>query len=94
MQNYELMLLLNPNAVDEVDIFLASLEKLIKENKGSLVNTKLLGKRQLAYPINNMNYANYVRLDVELNTDTLQLLEEKFKFDQNVFRHLTVKVEQ
>ena len=71
-----------------------SLEKLIKENKGSLVNTKLLGKRQLAYPINNMNYANYVHLDVELNTDTLQLLEEKFKFDQNVFRHLTVKVEQ
>ena len=94
MQNYELMLLLNPNAVDEVDIFLASLEKLIKENKGSLVNTKLLGKRQLAYPINNMNYPNYVHLDVELNTDTLQLLEEKFKFDQNVFRHLTVKVEQ
>ena len=63
-------------------------------DKGSLVNTKLLGKRQLAYPINNMNYANYVHLDVELNTDTLQLLEEKFKFDQNVFRHLTVKVEQ
>ena len=94
MQNYELMLLLNPNAVDEVDIFLASLEKLIKENKGSLVNTKLLGKRQLAYPINNMIYENYVHLDVELNTDTLQLLEEKFKFDQNVFRHLTVKVEQ
>ena len=94
MQNYELMLLLNPNAVDEVDIFLASLEKLIKETKGSLVNTKLLGKRQLAYPINNMNYANYVHLDVELNNDTLQLLEEKFKFDQNVFRHLTVKVEQ
>ena len=94
MQNYELMLLLNPNAVDEVDIFLASLEKLIKENKGSLVNTKLLGKRQLAYPINNMNDANYGHLDVELNSDTLELLEEKFKFDQNVFRHLTVKVEQ
>jgi ribosomal protein S6 len=41
-----------------------------------------------------MNYANYVHLDVELNTDTLEILEEKFKFDQNVFRHLTVKVEQ
>ena len=45
----------------------------------------------MAYPINNMNYANYVHLDVELN-DTLQLLEEKFKFDQNVFRHLTVRL--
>ena len=94
MQNYELMLLLNPNTVDEVDVFLTSLEKIIKENKGNLVNTKLLGKRQLAYPINNMNYANYVHLDVELKTGTLEVLEEKFKFDQNVFRHLTVKVDQ
>ena len=50
MQNYELMLLLNPNAVDEVDIFLASLEKLIKENKGSLVNTKPVSYTHLTLP--------------------------------------------
>lgn len=92
MQNYELMLLLNPNTVDEVDVFLTSLEKIIKENKGNLVNTKLLGKRQLAYPINNMNYANYVHLDVNIEPETLDLLEEKFRFDQNVFRHLTIKL--
>ena len=61
-------------------------------NKGDLIDTKLLGKRQLAYPINNMNYANYVHLDVNVEPETLNLLEEKFKFDQNVFRHLTVKL--
>ena len=60
MQNYELMLLLNPNTMDEVDQFLDDLKKIIQENKGDLVDTKLLGKRQLAYPINNMNYANYI----------------------------------
>ena len=92
MQNYELMLLLNPNTMDEVDEFLDDLKKIIQENKGDLVDTKLLGKRQLAYPINNMNYANYVHLDVNIEPETLPILEEKFRYDQNVFRHLTVKL--
>jgi len=92
MQNYELMLLLNPNAMDEVDDFLKGLEDIIKGDKGDLVEKKLLGKRQLAYPINNMNYANYVHLDIKVNSETLKMLEEKFRYDQNVFRHLTVKI--
>ena len=92
MQNYELMLLLNPNATDEVDEFLNDLKKIIVKNKGNLVDTKLLGKGQLAYPINNMNYANYIHLDVKIEPETLNILEEKFKYDQNVFRHLTVKL--
>ena len=86
------MLLLNPNTMDEVDDFISSLKKLISDNKGDLIDTKLLGKRQLAYPINNMNYANYIHLDVNLEPETLDLLEEKFRFDQSVFRHLTVKL--
>ena len=92
MQNYELMLLLNPNAMDEVDDFLKGLEDIIKGDKGDLFEKKLLGKRQLAYPINNMNYANYVHLDIKVNSETLTTLEEKFRYDQNVFRHLTVKI--
>ena len=78
--------------MDEVEDFISSLKKLISDNKGDLIDTKLLGKRQLAYPINNMNYANYVHLDVNIEPETLDLLEEKFRFDQNVFRHLTVKL--
>lgn len=92
MQKYELMLLLNPNTMDEVDDFIDGLKKVITDNKGELVDTKLLGKRQLAYPINNMNYANYVHLDVNVEPETLNLLEEKFRYDQHVFRHLTVKL--
>ena len=38
MQKYELMLLLNPNTMDEVDDFISSLEKLISDNKGDLKN--------------------------------------------------------
>ena len=92
MQNYELMLLMNPNISDEVDEILGNIKKTISDNKGELEEVKLLGKRQLAYPINNMNYANYVHLNAKINADTLVVLEEMFKFEQNIFRHLTVKI--
>jgi small subunit ribosomal protein S6 len=92
MQNYELMLLMNPNISDEVDEILDNIKKTISDNKGELEEVKLLGKRQLAYPINNMNYANYVHLNAKINADTLVVLEEMFKFEQNIFRHLTVKI--
>jgi small subunit ribosomal protein S6 len=92
MQNYELMLLMNPNISDEVDEILDNIKKTISDNKGELEEVKLLGKRQLAYPINNMNYANYVHLNAKINAETLVVLEEMFKFEQNIFRHLTVKI--
>ena len=92
MQNYELMLLMNPNISDEVDEILDNIKKTISGNKGELEEVKLLGKRQLAYPINNMNYANYVHLNAKINAETLVVLEEMFKFEQNIFRHLTVKI--
>jgi small subunit ribosomal protein S6 len=92
MQNYELMLLMNPNISDEVDEILDNIKKTISDNKGKLEEVKLLGKRQLAYPINNMNYANYVHLNAKINAETLVVLEEMFKFEQNIFRHLTVKI--
>jgi small subunit ribosomal protein S6 len=92
MQNYELMLLMNPNISDEVDEILDNIKKTISDNKGELEGVKLLGKRQLAYPINNMNYANYVHLNAKINAETLVVLEEMFKFEQNIFRHLTVKI--
>jgi small subunit ribosomal protein S6 len=92
MQNYELMLLMNPNISEEVDEILDNIKKTISDNKGELEEVKLLGKRQLAYPINNMNYANYVHLNAKINAETLVVLEEMFKFDQNIFRHLTVKI--
>ena len=92
MQNYELMLLMNPNISDEVDEILDNIKSTISDSKGKLEEVKLLGKRQLAYPINNMNYANYVHLNAKINAETLGVLEEMFKFEQNIFRHLTVKI--
>ena len=82
------MLLINPNIGDEMDSLLDSIQKVISDNKGELTDTKILGKRQLAYPINNMNFANYVHLDLKIDK------KENYRtdIDQDVYRHLTVKI--
>lgn len=54
MQNYELMLLLNPNAMDEVDDFLKGLEDIIKGDKGDLVEKKIARKKTTC--ISNQQY--------------------------------------
>ena len=55
MQNYELMLLLNPNTMDEVDEFLDDLKKIIQENKGDLVEiTTPSGKKN--FEIKDVKY--------------------------------------
>ena len=59
MQNYELMLLLNPNTTDEVDVFLDELKNIIQENKGELVDTKLLGKRQTKVAKQSRNFDSF-----------------------------------
>ena len=41
MQNYELMLLINPNIGDEMDSLLGSIQKVISDNKGELTDTKI-----------------------------------------------------
>ena len=53
-KNYELMLLLNPNFTDQVDTFLSKITDEIVDKKGEVIEIKQLGKRQLAYPIQNM----------------------------------------
>ena len=73
---HELMLLINPNIGDEMDSLLSSIQKVISDNKGELTDTKILGKRQLAYPINNMNFANYVHLDLKIDKKLYRLLKK------------------
>lgn len=93
-KNYELMLLLNPNFTDQVDAFLSKITDEIVDKKGEVLEIKQLGKRQLAYPIQNMTFANYIHLNIKIESNVLKTLENMFKFDENIFRYLTVKIAQ
>ena len=92
MRHYEIVFMVHPDQSEQVPGMLERYSNIVKQGGGQIHRTEDWGRRQLAYPINNMNYANYVHLDVKIEPETLNILEEKFKYDQNVFRHLTVKL--
>jgi len=51
------------------------------------------GRRQLAYPIQKIHKAHYVLMNVECGQDVLKELENGFKFNDAVLRHLTVSMD-
>jgi len=63
---------------------------LIEGDKGKIHRLEDWGRRQLAYPINNLAKAHYVLMNIECDNDTLGELEHAFKFNDAVLRHLTV----
>ena len=55
MKNYELVTILNPNLSSKVDAIKLDLEKLLSDNSFNIVKTEDIGRRQLAYTINNLS---------------------------------------
>ena len=49
------------------------------------------GRRQLAYPIQKLVKAHYVLLNVECSDATLADIENNFRFNDAILRHLVVK---
>ena len=48
------------------------------------------GRRQLAYPIAKVFKAHYVLMNIEVTNETLTELDQAFKFNDAVVRHLIV----
>jgi ribosomal protein S6 len=51
-----------------------------------------MGKKQLAYPINKVNEANYLFWTLELEPKSVTLIDRKLTNDSTILRHLVVKI--
>lgn len=92
---YELTFILNPDlpegehrqAVDQV-------VKLIKDNDGEVHNLEHWGMRKLAYTIANKRSGYYAFMEFNAYGDLIERLEQTLRYDENVIRYLTVKLEK
>ena len=55
MNKYEAVIILNPNLSSKADAFLKDFESLLSSNSFKIHKTEDVGRRQLAYSINNHN---------------------------------------
>ena len=61
MQNYEIALIINPDLSKDIDKFFTSFEKLLSDNNFSISRLEDVGRRKLAYSIDDHNKGHYLR---------------------------------
>lgn len=87
MRSYEVMILIDPS-VDErqVDSLMERYLKVVTDEKGTVDNVDVWGKRRLAYEIAKKSEAIYVVLSVTCNPSTVQEVDRLFAIDEKILR--------
>ncbi len=91
MRHYEIVLLIHPDQSDQVPSMLERYKKQILEADGKVHRVEDWGRRLLAYPINKVNKAHYLCLNIEINQSVLDDLSHAFKFNDTILRSLVIK---
>ena len=92
MNKYEAVIILNPNLSSKVDAFLKDFKTLLSSNSFKILKTEDVGRRQLAYSINNHNKGHYILFNLEGEPSKLIDIENKIKYNESIIRHLFINV--
>ena len=91
MRHYEVVFLVHPDQSEQVPAMIERYKSMIEGGNGKIHRLEDWGRRQLAYPIDNLVKAHYVLLNIEVGQDVLTELVEGFRFNDAVLRHLVVR---
>lgn len=94
MRHYEVVFIVHPDQSEQVPAMVERYKTLISSRAGIIHRLEDWGRRQMAYPIQKVHKAHYVLMNIECDNETLAELENAFKFNDAVLRHLTVKMKQ
>jgi small subunit ribosomal protein S6 len=92
MRHYEIVFIVHPDQSEQVPGMVERYKTLIEGQNGRVHRVEDWGRRQLAYPINKVPKAHYVLFNIECAQATLEELENGFRFNDAILRHLTVKM--
>lgn len=91
MRHYEVVFLVHPDQSEQVPAMIERYKSLIETGEGKIHRLEDWGRRQLAYPIENLVKAHYVLLNIEVTQTVLNELVDGFRFNDAVLRHLVMK---
>ncbi len=64
---------------------------IVESKEGRIHRLEDWGRRQLAYPIQKLPKAHYVLMNIECDSESLNELENAFRFNDAVLRNMTVQ---
>ena len=90
-RHYEIVFMVHPDQSEQVPAMIERYKSLVETGNGTIHRLEDWGRRQLAYPIQNLVKAHYVLLNIEVDQAVLNELTESFRFNDAVLRNLVIK---
>ena len=93
MNKFEAVLLISPETSDNlINQNIKNFEDAIINNSGNITNTEDWGLRDLSYDIKNFKKAFYKYFQLEINGNNIQKIAKTLNQNDNILRHLFIKV--
>ena len=94
MPFYESTFIVRPDASpQQVETLAGEVEDMIRERGGQAPKTEIWGLKSLAYRIKKSRKGHYVFMNVEASAETLGELERDLRFNEDILRYMSVKVD-
>ena len=108
MRHYEVVFMVHPDQSEQVPAMIDRYKQMIEgtaekagdkpgdkpARAGKMHRIEDWGRLQLTYPIQKIAKAHYVLMNVEADQETLVELENAFRFNDAVLRHLVVRMDK
>ena len=91
MRHYEIVFMVHPDQSEQVPAMIERYKQMVEGANGKMHRIEDWGRLQLAYPIQKIGKAHYVLMNVECDQHTLGEIENAFRFNDAVLRHLVVR---
>ena len=95
MNDYEVTYILRPNLEEaDVETRANAIGEIIKGQGGEVVAIEKLGRKRLAYEINDLREGNYVVMQFRSTGDASKELERQLKLHEDVLRGLVIHLDK
>jgi small subunit ribosomal protein S6 len=94
MRHYEIVFIVHPDQSEQVPGMIERYRTTVGNGGGRIHRLEDWGRRQLAYPIDKLAKAHYILMNIECTSAVLVELEDAFRFNDAVLRHLTVRMDK
>ena len=90
MRHYEIVFLVHPDQSDQTQSVLNKFSSIVTESGGKIHRLENIGRRKLAYPIQDQYKASYALLNVECKKEAISEIQSSFKFNDSIIRSLVL----
>ncbi len=91
MRHYEVVFLVHPDQSEQVPAMVERYKSAIEASGGKIHRLEDWGRRQLAYPIEDIHKAHYILLNIECGQQALDELTTNFRYNDAVLRNMVMR---